>query len=728
MLALGGGGMTIGEAVQALHDIGADPAMRHNRDGSEYWLHRCAHPDHHDSWPSATIAEGRDGALLLNCFSCAPADPSSRRRWVAQVLGRLTQQIPKDPPSGGRKHHTGGTGTGAIGVKTAHYDYVTADGTIVARKVRFEEGARKTFLWQRPYGDTGWVDGLRGTPLRELPLYGLHSIAEHPTVYVVEGEKDADRLHSLGLAAVTAAGSNPSDIPDDLSALLGRACIVIADRDTVGIRLAMAWAERITADGGTALLAQPKVATPKADVSDHLDAGHDIGALDFGTITEPPPAPEPQLTAPVDLPPTVADELAADRLLSEMVGDMLRRERAKAILTEIKERANPKPPPDAGTVADILARPETESWRIERLLPAGGRMLFTAQRKTGKTTAVGNMGRSLLDGVPFLGEFHTAPIAGRIAVLNYEVTGATFARWMDDIGIDGHRMYVENLRGCANPLATEQGRDELVARLIAQGAECLIVDPFGRAYTGKDQNDAAQITPWLVALDQVAEQAGCTELILTAHAGWNGERTRGSSALEDWPDVIVTLTKDAETGQRYIRAEGRDVDLDEDRIEYHDLTRTYTLTGDGPKSGAAERRNTERLVAALVDVVSRNPGIGVRGIARVWRESGVEFTNGGETAASRAAVERGLVTIVTGSRGAKEHYLGSTVPTVSGLYPGTVSTVPYRNGDSEGDSQSRKSADTVEAMPMLGVLIECQTCHRPTHPASNPCSECRRSS
>ena len=54
----------------------------------------------------------------------------------------------------------------------------------------------------------------------------------------------------------------------------------------------------------------------------------------------------------------------------------------------------------------------------------------------------------------------------------------------------------------------------------------------------------------------------------TVHAGCDGERTRGSTALEDWPDSIVTVTRDPETGERFLRAEGRDVDLDEDRLDF----------------------------------------------------------------------------------------------------------------------------------------------------------------
>jgi AAA domain len=480
-----------------------------------------------------------------------------------------------------------------------------------------------------------------------------------------------------------------------------------------------------------------------------LGYGQPAADVDLSWIDHLPAEPAPGLRVVPEPEPrrTIADELAADRLLAEMVGDMMRRDRAREILAEVRERTHPKPPADAGTVAELLARPEMDVWRIERLLPGGGRMLFTAQRKTGKTTAVGNLARSLLTGAPFLGSFHTNPIRGRIVVLNYEVTGQTFARWMDDAGIPGDRMYVLNLRGCANPLATEAGREELAATVREVGGEILVVDPFGRAYTGKDQNDAALITPWLVSLDRVAEQSGCAELILTAHAGWNGERTRGSSALEDWPDVIVTMTKDAETGQRYIKAEGRDVDIDEDRLDYHDNTRTYTLTGEGGKAGAAERRKLDVLVAALVDVVTRNPGMGVRAIARAWREEGVAYTNGDEVRASREAVDRGLVTIRGGANNARLHFPNTSTtvpPSVSGVsadtprvhpdssvsgctavYPIRVSSVPYRDGDTGGDTSGANASDT----PAAGICAKCRkpNSNRYGVGGSPLCADCRAS-
>ena len=300
-------------------------------------------------------------------------------------------------------------------------------------------------------------------------------------------------------------------------------------------------------------------------------------------LHKPREDPQEAPGAAQDLGGTLADELARDPALAYLVKEMQRRARAVEIVAEIAARSHPRPAPDCGTLAELLARPDTAKYRIEGLLPAGGRMTATAQRKVGKTTLIGNLARSLLTGEDFLGRFPVVPITGRVIVLNYEVTGAQFARWMADIGVPPDRCYVINLRGRRNLLADAEGRAELVGQIRAQSGEVLVVDPFGRAYTGKSQNDAAEVTPWLVRLDEVAEQAGITEVILTAHAGWDGERTRGSTALEDWPDVIVTMTRDPDSDERFIKAEGRDVDLPEDRLSFDPATRTLALSGDGSR-------------------------------------------------------------------------------------------------------------------------------------------------
>src|SRR4051812_49101470 len=60
--------------------------------------------------------------------------------------------------------------------------------------------------------------------------------------------------------------------------------------------------------------------------------------------------------------------------------------------------------PEMLTVRELLARPEEAvEWRIEALQPVGCRVVFAAPPKTGKTTVVGAVARSAVDGVPLFG-------------------------------------------------------------------------------------------------------------------------------------------------------------------------------------------------------------------------------------------------------------------------------------------------------------------------------------
>ena len=166
-------------------------------------------------------------------------------------------------------------------------------------------------------------------------------------------------------------------------------------------------------------------------------------------------------------------------------------------------------------------------------------------------------------------------------------------------------------RGRRNPLSHPEDAARLAAALRAHRVESLIVDPFGRAYGGKSQNDAGEVGAWLVDLDRFARvDVGALDLILTTHAGWNGERTRGASALEDWPDVIMTMTKDeteSGNGARYLRAIGRDVDLDEDRLDFDPDTRRLTLAGVGNRKQASEYRQDADTRGAIVRRLERHP-------------------------------------------------------------------------------------------------------------------------
>lgn len=182
----------------------------------------------------------------------------------------------------------------------ATYDYFGADGELVFQVVRKHP---KKFLQRRSDGTGGWIWNLKGvTPV----LYRLPELLEADparVVFVPEGEKDVDRLRSLGFVATCNSGGAGKWRATHSAALRGRRVVVLPDNDDAGHKHAAevsASLQRVAAS--VAVLPLPDLPS-KGDVSDWLDAGGtapDLGRLvaealetpaDAGDEEKPGPAP-----------------------------------------------------------------------------------------------------------------------------------------------------------------------------------------------------------------------------------------------------------------------------------------------------------------------------------------------------------------------------------------------------------------------------------------------------
>lgn len=440
----------------------------------------------------------------------------------------------------------------------------------------------------------------------------------------------------------------------------------------------------------------------------------------------PPEYPYYEPDHPEPNPPDYAPDDPTGNRLPPLVEKYLKEFRARAQARDLfnTERQTDAEPFDLDTLAAVLSRPAPPRARVAGLIPWESSTLITAQRKTGKTTLTLNLARSLLTGEDFLGAFDVQAIGGAVAFMNYEVSGHQLARWAADVDVPADRLILVNLRGRRNPLSDPTDRDALAQLLKDRHIETLIVDPFGRAYSGKSQNDASEVAPWLVALDRFKVDVGARDLILTAHAGWNGERTRGSSALEDWADSIWTLTRDDNdecSGERYLRAIGRDVDLEEDRLDYDHTTRRLTLSGSGNRRTAAKSRRQDDLIRAVIQIATDRPGLSGNQIAQALKEAAIPHQKGEHTKALSAAVDRGLLAYENGPRQAKLYRPTPLTPTYPEHTPGVGSRLTPTSPIGSGVGQDQLGASDLPPT--------CQACQQPmtnlgdgatTHPACTP--------
>ena len=219
---------------------------------------RCKLPGHNgqDQNPSfAFNAEKGTG----HCFACHAAGQGLSVKELATAWGvepPPMKSIEQAPPA--RR-------------LVAAYDYMDATGNIVYQSCRFEP---KGFSQRRPDGKGGWIWNLQGVkpiPYRLPEL--LLALEQDKPVFVVEGEKDVDRLRGLGLVATTNSGGAGKWTDEHSKYFPSWAKIIILpDYDEPGRNHARTVASSLHGRGCAVKIVELPGLPPKGDVSDWLDA------------------------------------------------------------------------------------------------------------------------------------------------------------------------------------------------------------------------------------------------------------------------------------------------------------------------------------------------------------------------------------------------------------------------------------------------------------------------
>lgn len=261
-------------------------------------------------------------------------------------------------------------------------------------------------------------------------------------------------------------------------------------------------------------------------------------------------------------------------LLGEHVKAEWLRQEARDIVTRRRGGKGVEvPPSEPDGRAYLAVEDDDEVWSLGDLLPEMGNATLTAAFKAGKSSTMGELVRSLCDGVPFLGRFAPAALTGKVALWNYEISPPQQRRWLRDLDIaNPERFVVLDLRGRRFPLVAPVVEDLAIQWLQEREVEWWIVDPFARAFVGcGDENSNSDVSVFLDTLDRIKQKAGVRQLVMPVHTGRPGigggeARARGAARLDDWPDVRWLLSKDEKTGERFFSAHGRDVDVAEGQV------------------------------------------------------------------------------------------------------------------------------------------------------------------
>ena len=555
-------------------------------------------PSHKDNTPSLGLKHA-DDRTLLNCFAGCDTnviletigltikdsfdEPIQTMAPVVNMADYLLKQIPTNEPTYAERPVTNVT----------EYVYHNEQWEPVAKTIKtVTPDGKKTFRQHR-YDNGNWEPGLNGLtpPLYELPAV-IDAINDGLPIYICEGEKDANTINNIkGLQAVATtapmgAGKWRQQHTEQLTG--AQIVYIIHDNDEPGINHAINVQTQLAEAGIGTLILTPKTGK---DATDHINAGHTIH--DFINAAQQiqdakNEHQQKQLQKAID-----------DERIKQTARDTIRKE-----ITETNAAHRYQLPTYTQTLTDELQQPDEQThYIINQLWPTGANISLTATYKAGKSSTILNVIKSLTDHTPLFEHFQTNH-QGRIAYLNYEVAANQMRRWFKDVNITNtDNIQLINMRGHTWPLLSDYVIKQTIDLLATNNITTLILDPLARAFVGSgDENSNQDVGIFLDTLDYIKDQAGVANLLIAAHTGRNAEqgnsRARGASRFDDWVDARWMLSKD-KNGERWFSADGRDVTIDEGKLEWVDETRKQIFHADVTPKDEANKDKQQQVIELL---------------------------------------------------------------------------------------------------------------------------------
>ena len=234
---------------------------------------RCPGPGHStaDRSLSVTFEDNAPGGFVVHSF--AGDDPIECRDYVRQKLGfepfkpgnngngKAAQDAFERMATRARESDANSNNE-----PVAIYDYTDRDGTLLYQVLRYEP---KDFRQLQPDGNGGWIP--KGH--ERSVLYRWTDLVKYSdaTVFICEGEKDADHLATLGHYATTVDGRGKWT-QECVEALRDRDVLILEDNDDAGRKKALAAARALHGTAKTIRIVRLPGLAEKGDVSDWLDA------------------------------------------------------------------------------------------------------------------------------------------------------------------------------------------------------------------------------------------------------------------------------------------------------------------------------------------------------------------------------------------------------------------------------------------------------------------------
>jgi hypothetical protein len=446
---------------------------------------QCKCPLHEDRTPSLSVKDGTHATVLICHAGCKT---EAILRWLGIGFADLRKP-------GQESNETTALGFDAV------YDYVDENGAVSYQVVR---SAGKKFQQRRPDGSDVWKWNLNGIKplLYRLPEL-LEAMALEKTVYVVEGEKDANRLWHHGLAATTNSGGAGKWARLHSEALQGARVVILPDNDDPGWKHARDIEISLRGIAASARIVELPNLPPKGDVSDWLDAGNTIDRL--------LELAESETRVEAFSPPTIGSTVSRMRLIDD----------------------------------EDLMNVEDPGWLNEGRIPRGATAQLFGESGTFKSFVALDLACHIALGMDWHGKRVAQGNVVYICAEGLQGMKHRVAAWKKYHGVEG-KLGVYFLRHGIELKHGSTDLKELLAEMkerVIPAPVLIVIDTLARNLVG-NENAAEDMSTYVKGCDLLREATGATVLSIH-HSGYGEtERARGSSSNRCAMDTDIQCVRD----------------------------------------------------------------------------------------------------------------------------------------------------------------------------------------
>ena len=447
------------------------------------------------------------------------------------------------------------------------------------RVTKVHKPTGKSFF-QHSWNGREWV---KGAQQRRIP-YHLPAVIAADTVYIVEGEKDADNLMDIGLVATTAP-EGAGKWRDEMNHwFAGKEVIILADNDKPGREHADRVEGALRGIAASVRSVHFPMLPEKGDVSDFLATGNGKAELLAHIASQATP----------------------------------RHERFSLDWFHEIEDSMPK-----------------ETF-IKGVLGVNEFTMLSGKPGSGKSVITTDMACHVAAGMDWHGRKVKQGLVVYIAAERKDLTKRRMLAFRKRHGIGAIPLLV--MGGRMDLTTGLKDAEEIAATIKRAEADCgmscawIIVDTLTRTFGPGDQNQSKDMTKFVQSCDTIREAVTGSHLTVIHHTGWAGDRGKGAIDLDGAVDASFLVkkegggyllecdgTNDGDEGViTHFRMEGVQVGIDEDG---EPTMAPVVIPTDGKTAGEKLMASVKGHAAAVLEALEDVCHEGALATDEEWRKA-----------------------------------------------------------------------------------------------------------